>query len=268
MIKMIVSDMDGTLLNEDLSISNETLETIQKVREQGIIFTIATGRPDQLTKEYVEVLSLDSSFIMCNGSVIGHPFKKDRAYSKTIDKKVVLEIVEILEKENFMYMVYTKNAIYSKPNDRVELFLARNEELQYNQRSVWHTKYTKEDLVKDPVDKILLIEQNGKTMMDIKEKIKHIDSIDFVSSNVRFLDVIPKGISKGEAVLQLAKLYNIKQDEIVVFGDQKNDISMFEKIDYSVAMGNSSDDVKKHAKYTTKKNTENGVAWWINKHIL
>jgi Cof subfamily protein (haloacid dehalogenase superfamily) len=268
MIKMIVSDMDGTLLRSDLSISQNTIDTINEARSKGIKFVIATGRPDQLAKEYMDCLDYNEPLIMCNGSIIGHPHKQDRLFEQNIKEEDARYIINLLEDHKLMYMVYTKDALYSRNNPRVEFFKNRNKDLQEDQQSIFILDYEIEEILDHKIDKILIMEADKELVNQILSKMDHIKTIDFVASSKTFTDIIPKGVSKGAAVLQIAKYHGIQSSEIIVFGDQDNDVSMFEKIENSVAMGNSKDEIKKQAAHKAKSNDQDGVAEWIKKHIL
>lgn len=268
MIKMIVSDMDGTLLNSDLVISKENLNAIKMVREKGIRFCIATGRPEQLVKEYIEPLKMEDPMILYNGSVIGHPFNNERLFDLKLKKNDTRKIIAYCEENNIIYMPYTKDKIISKPNYRVEFFEKRNESLDELNKCVFEDIRDVDVIVSNSINKILLIENNEEKYKEAKKYVSSIGDFEIATSQKGFIDINPLGASKGKALQMLAKHFGYNMDEIVVFGDQDNDVSMLEIAGTSVVMENGSDKAKEAADYMTTSNNESGVAKWINENIL
>ena len=161
MIKMVVSDMDGTLLNSDLEISKENLEAIEALRKKGIRFCVATGRPEQLIKEYIEPLKMTDPVIMYNGSVIGHPFQVEKLYELKLADEDIRAIIEYCEANDIIYMPYAKDKIISKPNYRVKFFEERNKKLDDNNKCVFEDIRDINTIIhENSINKILLIENN------------------------------------------------------------------------------------------------------------
>lgn len=268
MIKMVVSDMDGTLLHSDLSISVKNKQAIEYLREKGIHFTVATGRPDQLIKEYIEPLNLTEPLIMYNGSVVGHPFMTQRLYEKSLTKDDVRHIVEYCEEEDIIWMCYTKDKIISKPNYRVAFFQQRNQTLPQKAQSVFEDIRDLDVITNQyHVQKILLIEPDEAKYRKTKTMLEQYNQFTVATSQKGFLDINPAGTTKGYALEKLVEYYGFSMDEVVVFGDQENDISMLEKAGISVAMGNATDHAKQIATSITSSNDEDGFAEWIFHNI-
>lgn len=263
MIKMVVSDLDGTLLNSDHELTESTFKAIQLLRNKGIIFTIATGRPDQLVKEYVGKLNINEPVIMYNGSVIGHPFHEKRVSEYVLPSEIVRDIINYCEKENIIYMPYTKEMIISKPNYRVDYFEERNKQLIDDYKAVFKDIRDIEEIVSLPIHKILLIENNESKHTKVIDFYKKYDALSIVSSQKGFIDINPSGVNKGKALKELANYYNVSIEDIVVFGDQDNDAAMLEVAGTGVAMANASKSARQAADETTLSNDENGVANWI-----
>jgi len=268
MIKLLAIDLDGTLLNENLEISKENIGAINLLRDTGVKVIIATGRPEQLVKPYIDVLDMEDNLIMYNGSVIGHPFKKNREYSLVLDKSVSKEIIEFCEEFDCLYMCYTKEAIISKPNYRVDFFENRNKLLDEKDRCVFKDIRNIDEIVDNDINKILIIENDVSKNKKITSFVKNFESLNVVQSQNGFIDVNPKEASKGKALAHYAKKLGIDQTEVAAIGDQDNDVSMLEYANVSIAMGNASDKAKGVADYMTLSNEENGVAVAIMKYIL
>lgn len=268
MIKMVIADMDGTLLNSELKISQRNLDAIELLRSKNIRFCVATGRPDQLMKEYVKPLKMEEPMIMYNGSVIGHPFLEDRLYENVLNKEDVKHIVEYCEQEDIICMVYTKDKIISKPNYRVAFFQERNKQLPIEAHSIFEDIQNIEDIVEQyNVQKILVIENDEVKYQKIKKMLEQYKQFTVATSQHGFIDINPKGSTKGNALNILAEYYQIELADVVAFGDQENDISMLETAGYGIAMGNASDHVKQFADEVTRSNDEDGFAVWIEQNV-
>lgn len=267
MIKMIVSDMDGTLLNKDLKISQKNLDAIDYIRSKGIRFCVATGRPEQLVKEYINDLQMEDPMILYNGSVITHPFKEGKLFELKLSENQIRDIVTICEQHNVIYMLYTKDRIISKPNYRVDFFEERNKSLPLKEKCVFEDIRDIELLVKEDVNKILIIEQDEEKFELVKNEFMSRTDLNVASSQKGFIDCNPKGASKGNALKVLCEHFGYSLDEVIVFGDQDNDVSMMKIAGTSVCMLNGSYLAKKHSDDITLSNNDSGFAYWINNNV-
>jgi Cof subfamily protein (haloacid dehalogenase superfamily) len=268
MIKLLAIDLDGTLLNENLEISSENVEAITLARKAGIKVIIATGRPEQLVKPYIEQLNMEDDLIMYNGSVIGHPFKEEKLYSKELSKESAREVIEFCEKHDYICMVYTKAAIISKPNYRVTFFEEKNKLLSDKNKCVFKDIRDIDEILSEEINKILLIEKDVNKYNIAKDFAKELKDCSVVQSQNGFIDINPMGASKGAALAFYSKKLGFKRHEIAAVGDQDNDVSMLEFAELSIAMGNASEGAVNAAKYHTLTNNENGVAIAIMKYLL
>jgi Cof subfamily protein (haloacid dehalogenase superfamily) len=269
MIKLIVSDMDGSILQPDLSISKRTIDAVRKAQQQGVIFTFATGRPDQLMKEYVDLISLQEPIISSNGSVIGNPFQLERIYEQGLDKETVNKALTYLEDHHISYMIYTKDGILCQENKRSRFFEDRNQSLPEKQRSTFiYHDHPASLLTNQIVNKILVIEYDPIRYQEIYQVLKALDHVHIIQSQNHFIDINPIGVNKGDALERLANYYGIDIKETVAFGDHHNDIELMERAGIGVAMGNAVPEVKDAADDITDTNERDGVAKWIEEHIL
>lgn len=269
MIKLIVSDMDGSILQPDLSISKRTIDAIRKVQEKGILFTYATGRPDQLMKEYVDLIDLTEPIISSNGSVIGNPFVDKRIYEQGLDKDVVDKALSYLEEHHISYMIYTKEGIICQENKRSRFFEKRNKTLPEKQRSTFlYNAHPASLLDKQIVNKILVIESNPDRYKEIYKVMAKLENVNIIQSQDQYIDINPVGVNKGNALQRLADYYGIDVKDTVAFGDHHNDIELMKQAGIGVAMGNAVQEVKDAADQITDTNQNDGVAKWIETHIL
>lgn len=269
MIKLVVADMDGTILQPDLSMSPRTIRAIHALQERGVLFAFATGRPDQLMKEYVDTIGLKGPIISSNGSVIGNPFQDDRVMEIGVDNEAVQQAITYLEAHNIVYLIYTKSGILCKANDRSRFFEARNRTLAPHQRSLFlYDDHPATLLTDQVVNKILIVEKDPTIYQTTLQWMKQLNQVSIIQSQSQFIDINPVGVNKGKALRQLAEYYTIQVDEVVAFGDHYNDVEMMKVAGIGVAMGNAVDEVKQAADQITSANDEDGVAHWIEEHLL
>ena len=268
MIKLVAIDLDGTLLNKNLEIPQDNINAINTLKEKGIKVVIATGRPEQLVKPYVDLLEMENDLIMYNGSVIGHPFKDERFYKKSLSKESVNKIVTFCEKNDYLYMIYTKDAIISKPNYRVSFFEKRNENLIDKHKCVFKDVREMDKILDLDIQKILIIDKDELRYTFAHEYMSKLKDCSVVKSQNGFIDVNPKGTSKGEALRVYSENIGIKKEEIAAIGDQDNDVSMLEYATLSIAMENATDNAKEVCDFFTLSNNNAGVAYAINNFIL
>ena len=269
MIKLIAIDLDGTLLTKNLEISKENLAAIKQARERGVHVVIATGRPMLFTKPYMKVLNLDTPYIMYNG---GHIMNADQSTieSNFLTEDQVLETVSLLEQHNTAYMLYTDNTVFYKPCKRIEFLKEMAQHVEESLRAKFELVTDFKKVIKEnKFNKVLIVEENKEQYPIVYERFMKLSgTYDILMSSSFYIEVIPKGTSKGTALEKVGKLLNVKQSEIMAIGDQENDVTMIEYAGIGIAMGNAIESVKKQADYVTLTNKENGVAHAIKRFVL
>lgn len=269
MYKLAVFDLDGTLLNDHHEISDENMEAINALRKEGYKITIATGRIDLLTKDYVKKLNIQEPIITCNGSLVRNPFTKQVVYKKTIPPIIVKKVLDICKADNHLFMVYSKDSIISTNNYRVRYFEERNKKLEPDCQVKFEIE-DNADYISDnyEVYKILVIEKDQEKFNGLKHKFGDFPEITSCQSHVGFLDINPSGTSKKEALKFLAMSENIKPSEIVAFGDNYNDIEMLEYAGCAITTENGVDAVKEICNFVSIDNNLSGVSYAIKNFLL
>ncbi|MCK5761443.1 MAG: HAD family phosphatase [Candidatus Izimaplasma sp.] len=266
MYKLAVLDMDGTLLNSSHIVSEENLKALDYLKELGVRVVIATGRPKELLKKYTRELAIDEYVINCNGSVISHPFNDDVLHENIINPKTVIKIVDMCEQYGYDYLLYTKEAIISKNNEKLRIIkkigIGYDKDDKVNIIETEDSEYIKYNFAPN---KILITEKDSIEYLKMIERVKEIENIEYAQSWQGALDISPIGDNKGNAVKKVCKHYGINQEEVVAFGDNLNDISMITFAGMGVAMGNAMEELKIIANHITDTNDNNGVAKAIYK---
>lgn len=278
MIKLIASDMDGTLLNSDHKIPKENIELIKFAQKNGIQFVVATGRAyyealPALNNENIkcDVISFNGGIIYDkNGNIINiTPMKlKDLYYT-----------IEILKSLEISYQLYTKNTIYTNSIETditayIDLIRANGEEPnEQHLRQEARNRLTLGHITEVDNIELYLNQENNPAIKVIGisndlEKLKHAtellsgnDNISVTSSGANNVEIMDKKATKGEALKIVADIHDINLRNAIAIGDNLNDQAMLDIVEYSIAMKNGNKDLQKTSKFITEKtNSEGGVA--------
>lgn len=269
-IKLCVFDLDGTLLNSKKQISENTLKALNKLTENNIKYTIATGRIDTLARKYQRAINSNLPIISCNGSLI-RDLNNKVYYKEPIDFNTVRKIFNYFTSLNLDFLFYTENSILVTPNNPRAAFLEN-----YNKDAKEEDKF-KFEILDGNIEKFsnlvflksLIYTENRNLLLETQENlIKEFKNLSVVSSDYFLLDLMPFGISKGSALINLCKLLNISTENVCVFGDNFNDVEMIQVAGTSIVPENGEKHVKSLATYVTKSNDEDGIAYAIENIIL
>ncbi|MBT9777260.1 Cof-type HAD-IIB family hydrolase [Clostridium sp. MCC353] len=253
MIKLIVSDIDGTLLEDGGNVINpEVFDTILKLRGQGIQFAAASGRQwasiEQVfypVKEKIFYLSDNGAYIGCHGRNL---------FLNTLDRQIVLDMVrDIREREDLEVMVSGPDVVYMETKDRDFVDWMVNG-YKFRVKTVEDLTKVEDQFIKVAVYKKEAVEA---ATADLREKYK--DKLKMTISGDMWMDCMANGINKGEAVKLLQESLEILPEETMAFGDQLNDIEMLKRAYYSFAIGNARPEVKKAARFQADTNVNDGV---------
>ena len=278
MIKLIASDMDGTLLNSDHKIPKENVELIKFAQKNGIQFVVATGRAyyealPALNDENIkcDVISFNGGIIYDkNGNIINiTPMKlKDLYYT-----------IEILKSLEISYQLYTKNTIYTNSIETditayIDLIRANGEEPNEqhlrreakNRLALGHiTEVENIELYlnqeNNPAIKVIGISNDLEKLKHATELLSGNENISVTSSGANNVEIMDKKATKGEALKIVADIHDINLKNAIAIGDNLNDQAMLDIVEYSIAMKNGNKELQKKAKFITEKtNSEGGVA--------
>ena len=264
-IRIIVSDLDGTLIANDGSIGNQTRKLIRELHKYDVLFSFATGRLHSAVTDIAEALEIRNPIISLDGSLI-----KDYPSGKTIF-------------ESFVKIKYVKKAVKYAEDYLLNVALCHSDAIYYTEyNSVipqmlnkFGARYQEVSSYEKYLDKTLEIVYTG----DIRESIDFVKdkftfpyamgcSISFFGSQrykgVYYLEIRRAGSTKGKGLKRLLKYLKIKPQHAVVMGDWYNDISMFESSAVKVAVANSIPELIRNADHVTEKtNNEDGVAEFL-----
>lgn len=247
MIKLIASDLDGTLLRYGAqSLTPESFKLISALREHKILFVSASGRPLISQKRLFGPLADEISYIAENGAVYAHDGRVTVA--DAIDRNLVLEIVDAVHTKPHCRMTVTSaTTTYIKSGDESFLHLIRDV-LRY-------TTVVVDDFssISEPIVKLAFWTPNDPSQESLYFRERFSSRIKVLTAGTAWVDFMPYGTNKGSALKALSEQLKIAPEEILVFGDEENDVEMLDFAGTGYAMATAKESVKAHADYVTDK---------------
>ncbi len=254
MVKMIVSDLDGTLVRNDQTISNKTTEVFRKCAEAGIRIVLASARPPRMTKNLMpEDIDIDV-IINYNGALVYE--NGDIVLQKMLHGDVIEKILDVVHDKvkNPKICFEIDDAHYANFNV-IEAF-----------GDIPYTPVNLNDFKTDTAYKIILCNMKHENKTEILHSLP-ADCTCMVTDGDQIYQIMAGDVSKFDALRFVLDKYKIGPNEIMCFGDDTNDIEMLMNCGISVAMGNAAPEIKKAAKYSTGSNDDDGVAIFMENYL-
>lgn len=246
MFKLLALDMDGTVLNDQLVISEENTRWLNRAIEAGVIVMFSTGRGYDKVIDYVNLLKLDSPMITVNGSEVWLN-SEQLLYRTLLEAELVERLYHLAQKyKDVWFWAYSTDQIYNKENwSTLKTPIQEHQWLKFG--------YYMEDL---------------HTINQIRQEIESWGLLEISNSSPYNIELNALGISKASALSKLCNHIGIQMSEVISIGDSLNDIKAIKESGLGVAMANAQDEVKAAADYVTLNNNEHGVAHVVKKFIF
>lgn len=265
MFKIIASDLDGTLLNSERQITPYTAETLKRCYDKGVDFIICTGRLYHSIRTFLPFLPFSRYSITSMGAEVYDNFEKKLIYECPLEEKHTLAIAEYGLKNNVHMNIYIDNVLYTNSIDK------------YSERYERETT-TAATLIEGDVMKFLKGKKLSKLIFigeeqDMPEHNKNItqmlgNEINICASFARYVECSNINAQKHITLNNLIERLGFKRDELIVFGDSGNDVSMLENTGFSCCVGNGWDMAKKVSNLVVESNDNDGVARTVERLIL
>lgn len=259
-IKLVVSDMDGTLLNPKSEVSARFFNQFNELKKKNIHFVAASGRQYQSILEKLDPIKKDISIIAENGGIMKFDNKEHILLKLSYGN--IVKAIETLRKIDDVFIVLC---------GRKSAYIETSDEAFVSKFSNYYSEYAiVEDLTKVMNDDFLKIavyhfESSEENIYPYIHTLK--TDMQVIVSGQNWLDISHAKANKGYALKILQKELGITKEETMVFGDYNNDLHMLELAHYSYAMENAHSDVKKIARFKTKSNAEEGVEFILDQLI-
>ena len=263
-IRLLLADVDGTLVTQDKVLTEAAEAAVRDLHSAGIAFTITSGRPPRGMSMLIEPLGLQCPIAGFNGGVFVNP-DFSVIESHTLDPAAAAQAVKLILDQGLDAWVYTDKE-----------WLIRDKAAPHVAREAWTVKFDAK-VVPSFTDahlaravKIVGVSDDLELVAGCEKAAQKAlgDEVSAARSQPYYLDVTHPQANKGTVVTTLSRLLNIPPEQIATIGDMPNDVLMFRKSGFSIAMGNSSDEVKAQASAVTDSNENDGFAKAVRKFIL
>ena len=263
-IRLLLADIDGTLVTQEKLLTEQAAAAAQELRDAGIMLALTSGRPPRGMSMLIAPLKLEGAIAGFNGGVFVNP-DLSVIESHLLDAATAKETLALILDQKLDAWLYTETE-----------WLIRDSKAAHVARETWTVKFDAKvvpsftdahlaDAVKivgvsDDLDRVAACEKLAQQKLGQRASAAR--------SQPYYLDVTSPQANKGEVVTMLAKLQGIAPEQIATIGDMPNDVLMFRKGGFSIAMGNASDEVKSQASAVTDSNENEGFAKAVRKFIL
>lgn len=281
-IKVIATDLDGTLLNNKLTISRKNLKALKKFILANGAVCFLTGRCFISTKKFADKVEKKTGqkirYLSCSkGSILFDNFKNEFIYEKPMSASTVKKILEIVQKHDCVFGAYLVRDLYNKNmwvygnNTVINMVNKTNIFPHYFVIKKWSNI---EQAYKINISGVKFKSGNPKGWSSnlnscYNELIAELgDQIDISKTAKSMYEISSKASNKGFAVEYISKLLHVDKEEIACFGDSHNDLAMFEKSGLPIAIGNKNKELAAAARYIIKGPKKNAVAKGIYKYII
>lgn len=269
-IKLIATDLDGTLLQDDhCTVAKEDLAALAEALAQGIIHVIASGRTWDTLQDTAQQTKDVRYAVLSNGAAWYRP--KDGAYELTggIPYPVWEPCIRFLRENGAVFEVYCEGKSYLNITD-LPRFVSPHLSEKFREELIRHI--TLVDAVEPvlegkEIEKISVLTIPAPNCAGVEEKLVQSGEFEITTSIPGNMEINRKGVNKGTGLARLCAELGISAEEVMAFGDSNNDLAMLRWAHYSFAMGNAVQEVKDAARFLTKSNAEHGIAEAIRRYI-
>ncbi|NLT84046.1 HAD family phosphatase [Coprothermobacter proteolyticus] len=270
LIKLVLIDIDGTLVRDDKTLPAENEEAIKEALQSGVLVTLVTGRNYGAAKEIIDKLQLDVPVVLQNGAFIYRPYSGEVIRKVGLTGDVAKRVIHLCRQGGTFYILYRdflmqKDMLIDQDYDGpFSMYLKRNAVRLDRVEDVT-------SFISGEVAEVALL-GNEDRILRVLRQLGDGDNFTVIKSLTRedeaFYEIFGPKVGKGEALNYLCQHFGVSPEEVMFIGDAYNDIDIMLLVGFPVAMGNAVEEVKKFAKAVTKSNNEGGVAWAIRHFVL
>lgn len=263
-IRMIVSDLDGTILDASYQMSEKTKAAIREATARGVRVLLATGRMFASAVRYAKELALDTPVISHNGGVV-QEMDGTLLHADFLAAETAARVLRYVFARGWYVQLYRLDGLF---------FAADTEKARfYRTASAVSGEVVGEDGLlarTEGVPKLLVVADAPAHTAAILAEIAAAfpGEIDVMQSTATYIEIVPTGVSKASAMLKVAAGYGISAEEIMALGDSGNDVAMLRAAGLGVAMGNAAPEVKRAADVVTTSVAEDGAALAVRRYVL
>jgi Cof subfamily protein (haloacid dehalogenase superfamily) len=263
-LRLVVADVDGTLVTKEKILTARAIESIHKIRAAGVKFAITSGRPPRGMAMLIDPLKIDEPVAAFNGGVLIQPDLKTVVRQNFLPLEVVKKALGLILDHKLDAWVYTDKD-----------WFVRDVNAPHVAREQWTVKFAPKitsdiNALTDRIAKIVGVSDDLDLVARCEKDVQDAcgDQASAARSQPYYLDVTSPKANKGEVILAFMELLKLPAAQIATIGDMPNDVNMFKQSGVSIAMGQASPEVQKSATYVTTSSEDEGFANAMEKFIL
>ncbi|MCI3926888.1 HAD family hydrolase [Paenibacillus sp. TRM 82003] len=252
-IRLVVSDLDGTLLSPDHKVSRSVITSIRKYVREGGLFTIATGRPLYTARSVIDQIGIDIPVILCNGAVLaagGHVL--ERSMLRAVK---VADLLSHAHAAGLNVLLFRESGIeVFDRNAEIDAFEHKESvvcKVVEPESKEWRGGELEKAILLGDMHQVKAVLEHWKSVLDT--------DISVFQSEPNYVEVVSGGVNKGTALLRLSVMLGVRPEQIMAIGNQMNDLPMLRQAGIGVAVANSPDELKKNADYVCHTSYGGGV---------
>ncbi|AMK22956.1 MULTISPECIES: Cof-type HAD-IIB family hydrolase [Sphingomonadaceae] len=262
-IRLVVSDIDGTLVRDDKSLSEAVIASCGRLQAAGVALTLISARPPSGMLWIAERLGLKAAFGAFNGGTIVRPDGMIMAAAR-LDPAVAKRALTLIDRPGITKWLFREGCWHAERLDQVH---TPRERKAANQEPIVGSDFSQ---LLDAADKIVAVSDDHAMLAVLEIEVANALGRDatVARSQTYYLDITALAANKGDGVAALARAAGVRLEEVAVIGDQRNDLPMFARAGLSIAMAQGPEEVREAADHVTRSNDEDGVAHAIDEILL
>ena len=266
--KLLVLDVDGTLLNSQRKVSGRTVQTLRKIQQMGVRIALASGRPvcgmRPLALE-LDLASYGGFLISCNGCEVRNAQTDEVLFERRIDVSMIPYIEKKARKLGLVMAYYEGDEVVSTDISNSHV----RDEAELNGMRLRQVDSMGADIQENPSE-LILVHDDVQVLSSLEDHMqRHLNGVmDTIHSNPYYLEVVGYQVGKSYAMSALVQKMGISMQEVLAIGDGEADINMLQMAGTGIAMANATESVRRCADFITLSNDEDGAAVAIEKAIM
>lgn len=262
-VRLVISDVDGTLVQRDKSLSEGVVAAVHRLKDAGIIMSLISARPPSGMLWIAERLGLTAEIGAFNGGTIIDPNGKLVSTAR-VAPGIAKRALELIDHPRIMPWLFTDGRWHTA---RLDEDHSASERISAGQEPIVGSDFS---ALLGAVDKIVAVSDDHAMLAGLEGKVAKALGHDatVMRSQLYYLDITAPAANKGDGVVALARAAGVDLCDVVVIGDQRNDMAMFARAGFSIAMAQGPEEVRAAATCVTGSNDEDGVAQAIDRIIL
>jgi Cof subfamily protein (haloacid dehalogenase superfamily) len=262
-LRLFVSDIDGTLVRDDKSLSRTVVAAVGRLQAAGVPVALISARPPSGMEWIAAELGLSTPIAAFNGGTIIHPDGRVLSASR-LSPQAAERTLALIDRPGVVKWLFNTGRWYA---ERADGHHDIRERKSANQEPTFGADFS---AILDAVDKIVAVSDDQGLLVELEGVVRQALGADTTvsRSQVYYLDITAPGANKGDGLAALAAAVGAALEDVAVIGDQRNDVAMFRRAGLSIAMGQAPDEVRAVAEHNTASNDEDGVAKAIDDILL